>query len=483
MRMAWEDHVSQVSVESRPRDAYELARQWGRLGEDLSTLVSSLAQVHARTLDDAGEPLPPGLTARSQVAYAHAYQGRTWTGAAADAYRAQVRSLADAVDDLRSRVVTFSGALTRCADHLSTGIAGIPVPIYNDRDLPGGTDVEDVVRNRDMDPASANTFAQRLAADRAKGTEYYRAGGFKARADETLWKPWTGDGVALNGREQGDRSGGEIAVLEGDPENADYLHRRDTWYAHNESTAAEAHTKLADAYDSEPTALGPPGRQYETAANVAAPGQNGAVDTPGDPFRHGENVASGSFATSLGGAAFSPSRDSSSFHPPDVSSGDDFTPGDADPGTGLAGAGLGEPGSISGGGIGPIVGRNPTFDGGADGPSGVLSPPGRSWRTGPIGGRSGGAGAARVPGLMTPGSSSAGPGRSQMSPLTSPLRAIGEMGEIRGAAGGAAGTGMLPMGAGGPGARSESSPARTSWLVEDDDPWGLDEEPPAGVIR
>jgi hypothetical protein len=145
-------------------------------------------------------------------------------------------------------------------------------------------------------------------------------------------------------------------------------------------------------------------------------------------------------------------------------------------GGGMAGGGGGGTGA---GGLGGGAGGVGMVPGGAGGGRGAGGGPGRGMGAGggrgmaggmvPMGG--GGAGGGR--GGRGAGGAGAGGGR--------PGLAGGKIGG--GGAGGGAGRGvgggMVPMGAGRGGEENE----RDTWLVEDDDPWGADNDTPPGVIR
>jgi hypothetical protein len=491
--VVWEEAVTQIQVESDAKEAYALAGQLKSFNEALFSVKEALDKVRTETTSDAS--------------------GRGWTGPAADAYRGYVEKIGKSVQDLHDRVEPFREAFQHCVDDLAKAYKNITVPLFNSKDLPAGTDAGDAMG----DP---NSFATTLRADHGRGGQWYGPGGFKRRAIDIYNDAWWGMDGAASGDgtyNAGNRAkvGWNDAWYDGEAEK-----KIGWWWDRNNSAATAAHADLTDSYNgyTPKIAMGPSAVKFDDR-------QQG-TDIPGGP-----GSTPGGFKPPGGGAGIPPgmpgpdlSSTGAGVTPPDIGPG--LTPPDPEPGTGLAsgggglapggpglgsagpgglgsGGGLGGPGSVGTGGIGsgglgaggvggvaPVAGgRGPSAGrvgglGGARGAGlGGVGPvaagvPGR----GGIGGARGGAGGGRglggaVPGLVRSGSSSAGPMRSPMPGLTDPAAAMRQYGAGRG------GVGMVPMAGGASvGHGEEPETDASSWLVDDDDPWGAGGDAPPGVL-
>ena len=235
--MSWESIVSQLIGSGRPRSVYSLAQSWTQLAGELQSLSEHLTKLRDMTTNDALTPdwrptMPPPP------------KGKGWTGPAADAFREHVAKLAKEAAELVAPANSIGSALGRVGDTLSTGISQTPVPIFQDRHLPGGVDVHDVVNGGTVGKDAGTEFAQRLWQDMSKAGKYYTPGGFKIRVDE------------LNRRVT---------------DSEEYRRRRDSWYAKNQAVATTAVTGVLSSY-------------REEFSNVAPIVNGGSVsDLPEDP--------------------------------------------------------------------------------------------------------------------------------------------------------------------------------------------------------
>jgi|GEM_PF-4163518 len=412
--MSWETDVVEIIADSHPREAFELAKRWQNLSQQFERVAETLA-----SLQGAPSSSTPG-----------------WRGRTADAFVEYLKRLTDDTNHLISESAKVSGSLTGCANQLCNAISRIPVPLYNDRDLPNLTDIENLAKgdssrlknseqisqlgtdasaslrsNKFID--TGTQFADLLRVDIAKNRSTYAPGGFLKDKEDA----WTDDGT-MAGERRVDLDKSRSHVMQ--PVNAeeeDAAYRQ--WYETNQGYAAAARGDLVTVYR----------EQYNGGGLDAKPTRTAGATTTG--------TQDGSHPSGLpkttGGADFTPNRSSLT--------GADPGPFDFGAGSGLAGAGE----------FGPGLGPD---DGG-------------------------------VPGQVRPGSASAGPLRAPMPPLTDARLAAAQFAAARNA-GGAGGTGMMGGGAGGGRGAGAEGGETTTWLTEDEDVWGLgagDDLPPAVLGR
>jgi uncharacterized protein YukE len=495
--MAWEDNVTQVCGASRPRSVYELGTNWQRLGQALNQLARYVEDLGRRTENDGtatARPATPGWQGPVLE------RGKSWQGPAADAFRAHVQQLVKDIAALEEPANKVGTSVMRCADALATGISATPVPVFYDRDLPGGVDVEDLIGGKALNRDTGTEFAKRLSTDIGDGGEYYASGeGFKKRCDESM--RWTGDGVVQGGKEQGGTPGLRWYEL-GKKDSERYQRERDEWYTTNSGASDQAASAVKKAYRDEYGTVAPgaftgshvsPERPFGGAPTGGLPGGSAAGAGGG-----GVPSFPGGATPSLGGGGVGPIGGTSpgGVHMPDLSEPGSGLAGAGGGGLGLGGGGLGVGGIGPGGGglgLGSGIGAGRLGATGIGGAAGGLVgsagglgagiAPGIGG-VGGVGGlgrgaggtRGGGAGRAGggLPGMIAPGSASAGPGRSPMPSLTGAQHALSRPG-----------MGMVPGGSfGGRAGDGADVPDATSWLTEgDDDVWGggSDNVPP-GVL-
>lgn len=358
--MSWESIVSQLIGSGRPRSVYSLAQSWTQLAGELQSLSEHLTKLKDMTTNDA---LTPGW----RPTMPSPPKGKGWTGPAGDAFREHVAKLAKEAAELVAPANSIGSALGRVGDTLSAGISKTPVPIFQDRQLPGGVDVHDVVNGGTVGKDAGTEFAQRLWQDMSKAGKYYTPGGFKVRVDE-LNRSGFAD-ASFGGRVSG-------SAYRGITDSEEYRRQRDSWYAKNQAVATTAVAGVLSSY-------------REEFSNVAPIVNGGSVsDLAEDPGTvPGVPGAGGGAGSGAGGS-------------------------------GLAGigGGLAVPGELAtpASGSTALVGAN----------SAAASGLGGSGSAG-VGARAAGFMGAGVPGMFSQGSASAGTGRSPMPALTSANKAMG----------------------------------------------------------
>ncbi len=398
--MSWEEHVVGVVASSYPKEAFQLAQQWSRLGQMFGAVADQLAELQRAPANSS-----PG-----------------WQGKAADAFVEHAKGVRDRARHLSMQANSVGASLQHCADALCAAISTIPVPLFADRDLPGGVDVEDLVLRGDgkrkLENQSGDVgsqFADRLRQDMTAnwGQEYYNARGFLKRATEGFSTDM--DRTSNEGANPRANSAPGASMTSQAP---DFL----GWYGANEHTAETARTDLASVY-----------RDAYRASFNTSDGHHLNPDTDSDgpgpgpgPGSAWPDSTSGSWGEPSGLAGVT-----------DGWTSPDFT-------SGLAGDTLGGSGSGSGrAGLG-------------------------------AGGFGGG-----VPGLVSLGSASGGPQRAPMPVLTDPRLGAAQL--ARPAPGAGGGMGMMGGAGATQGGLGEKDRSGSTWLTEDEDVWGLragDDLPP-----
>jgi len=259
--MAWEDDVTRVCGAGRPREVFALAERWRKLGDALVDLQVHVSRIGTKTANDGDLP-------KEAARYVTVVpQGNSWTGTAADAFREHVAKLAEDIGEVTQAVLKVSASVDRAGEALCAGISRTPVPVFFDRDLPNGVDVEDVVNGQAVGGDSGTVFAKRLTEDISKGQKYYESGtGFKKKLDDTL--QFSGDGVVREGKSQGSTPG--IAWWEG-WHTERYKRERDQWYAQNAGVAETAFGDLRTAYSTERRNVAPEELRARTDVSAATP--------------------------------------------------------------------------------------------------------------------------------------------------------------------------------------------------------------------
>ena len=407
--MSWEEHVVGVVASSYPKEAFQLAQQWSRLGQMFGAVADQLAELQRAPANSS-----PG-----------------WQGKAADAFVEHAKGVRDRARHLSMQANSVGASLQHCADALCAAISTIPVPLFADRDLPGGVDVEDLVLRGDgkrkLENQSGDVgsqFADRLRQDMTAnwGQEYYNARGFLKRATKAFSTDMdrTSNG---GGNPQANSAPGASMTSQA----PDFL----GWYGANEHTAETARTDLASVYrDAYRANLGVDGH-LDGGTHLTDPDPD---TLGGGPDTYGGGPGAGWPDTTSGPWSAGPSGPAGVT---DGWTGPDFT-------SGLAGDTLGGSGS------------------------------GPGWAGLGAGGLGGG-----VPGLVSPGSASGGPQRAPMPVLTDPRLGAAQLARTASGAGG--GMGMMGGAGAGQGGLGEKERSGSTWLTEDDDVWGLgagDDLPP-----
>ncbi|GGO18192.1 hypothetical protein [Micromonospora parathelypteridis] len=487
----WERCVREVTLSADPETVGSVGLGWGNLSSGLTQLRDALVGRSFVGPIATGQERPhvgglPGMLAG-------------WKGSGGDAYREHLGEIGKQIEDLITDSTNVSGAMARIETDIRTAVASIPVPLgddfgINEWSLPNGTELDDA-----RDGESASGFLAALRKDYQSNPGSYADGAFRDKADD-LEATMKVDGQA------GDQKRG------GWWDTKSHL---DNWYRDNQQAANTAMSPLPQAVYTERPKLqvGEAGRYRDDyrpddrvpPKDVGDVGGGGGFDTGGGPQIGskppgiGADISGG--PTSKGGP-FSPpptsgfgdgsgtGGGSGSFTPPPTGSGypgvdDGYSTGLAGAAPSGIGAGYGGAGGgLSGANLGSagLGGAGGGFGGGAGGGIG-----------GGGGGGLGAAGVGSIPGMV-------GGGNGKVPPMTSAANALraatgagagagaggaGLAGGARGGAGmGAAGMGGMMGGAGGAGhGGGGTGSEHSSWLTEDDDPWGPGDGASPGILR
>ncbi|MEU7715745.1 hypothetical protein AB0B03_27815 [Micromonospora chalcea] len=484
----WERCVREVTLSADPETVGSVGAGWRNLSTALGHLRDSLVGRSFVGPIAAGQERPhtgglPGLLAG-------------WQGSGGDAYREHLGEIGKEIEDLITHASNVSGALSRIEGDIRTAVASIPIPLmdnfgWNEWSLPGGTELDDA-----RDGESQSGFLAALRSDYQSNQALYADGAFRDKADDLEAT------MKVDGNANDQKRGGWW----------DTKSHLDNWYRDNQQAANKAMSPLPAAVEAERPKLlvpQPDGRLddgYRADPRVPPSGVPGG-GLPGGGGGGGGGMPSlgstgigGGGAGVPGGGSFTPPSTTGvpelgggpgggSYTPPGT--GVPGAPGSGTPeyGTGLAGAGgpgtitPGGPGSTFGGGAGLSTG-GAGFGGGGGG-AGLGS-------AGGLGGgglgAAGGMGVGALPGMV-------GGGNGKVPPLTSAagaLRAAAGAGPGgAGARGGLAGAGMAGggmmgggmMGGHGGAGHGGGGGDHSSWLTEDDDPWGTGDGASPGILR
>ncbi|MEU7803803.1 hypothetical protein AB0J14_09345 [Micromonospora arborensis] len=489
---SWERCVREVTLSADPETVGSVGQGWGNISSGLTQLRDALVGRSFVGPIATGQERPhvgglPGMLAG-------------WKGSGGDAYREHLGEIGKQIEDLITDSTNVSGALARIETDIRRAVASIPVPLgddfgINEWSLPNGTELDDA-----RDGESASGFLAALRKDYQSNPGSYADGAFRDKADD-LEATMKVDGQA------GDHKRG------GFWDTKDHL---DNWYRDNQQAANTAMSPLPQAVYTERPKLqvGDPGQfrdDYRPDDRVPPQGRpdvgdvggGGGFDTGGGPqigsrppggadISGGPTAKAGPFSpppTSGFGDGSSTGGGSGSFTPPPTGSGypgvdDGYSTGLAGAAPSSIGAGYGGAGGGLGGaslGSAGLGGAGGGFGGGAGGG---------------IGSGGGGLGAAGV-GSMGGIPGMVGGGNGKVPPMTSAANALraatgagaggaGLAGGARGGAGmGGAGMGGMMGGAGGAGhgGGGGTGSEHSSWLTEDDDPWGPGDGASPGILR
>ncbi|WP_422743381.1 hypothetical protein ACN27B_02890 [Micromonospora sp. WMMD754] len=485
----WERCVREVTLSADPETVGSVGAGWSNLSTALGYLRDSLV---GRSFVG---PIAPGKERPHSGGLPGLLAG--WKGSGGDAYREHLTTIGKDIEELITHASGVSGALSRIEGDIRTAVASIPIPLmddfgWNEWSLPGGTELDDA-----RDGESQSGFLAALRKDYQANQALYADGAFRDKADD-LEATMKVDGNA------GDQKRG------GWWDTKSHL---DNWYRDNQEAANKAMSPLPVAVETERPKLDVPRPNIDAddgyRPDTRTP-PSGVPDT-GLPGGGGGGGAGGKMpslgSTGIGGGAGG-GGGGGSFTPPPTIGGSDlgggsgsYTPpvtggipgsgsgypgsGDHDYGTGLAGAG--GPGTITAGGPGSgFGGAGGGLSGGAGG--GFGGGGAGLGSAGGIGGgglgAAGGMGVGALPGMV-------GGGNGKVPPLTSAANALrsatgaGGMG-AGGARGGTAGAGMMGggmMGGHGGAGHGGGGGEHSSWLTEDDDPWGAGDGATPGILR
>ncbi|MET8234697.1 hypothetical protein ABZS77_28875 [Micromonospora sp. NPDC005298] len=477
----WERCVREVTLSSDPDTVGSVGVGWNNLSTGLGYLRDALVGRSFVGPIATGQERPHvgGLPAMLAG----------WKGSGGDAYREHLGEIGKQLEELITDASNVSGALTRIEGDIRKAVSTIPIPLmddfgWNEWSLPNGTELDGA-----RDGESTTGFLAALRQDYQSNPASYADGAFRDKADD-LEATMKVDGQA------GDQKRG------GWWDTKSHL---DNWYRDNQQAANTAMSPLPKAVYTErpklvvqdPTGkqdtyrpddrVPPTGRPDTGNPDIGSPDIGNRPDIgsrpPGIGDTGGPKSGVGPFSppTTGGPGEGPPSTGAGPFDPPSTGSG--YPGGDEDYTSGLAGAGPGGVGSGFGGGLGGsgvgsagLGGAGGGFGGGGVGSAGGIGAGGGGL------GAAGGIGVGGIPGMV-------GGGNGKVPPMTSAANALRTAAGGAGAAGGArGGAGMMGGGmmggAGGAGhGAGGTGSEHSSWLTEDDDPWGPGDGASPGVLR
>ncbi|WP_433311957.1 WXG100 family type VII secretion target [Micromonospora sp. CA-269861] len=489
----WERCVREVTLSADPETVGSVGAGWSNLSSGLQQLRDALVGRSFVGPIATGQERPnvgglPGMLAG-------------WKGSGGDAYREHLGKIGKQIEDLITDATNVSGALTRIEGDIRKSVSTIPIPLMddfgiNEWSLPNGTELDDA-----RDGESSSGFLAALRKDYQSNPGSYADGAFRDKADDLEAT------MKVDGQAGDSKRGGWW----------DTKSHLDNWYRDNQQAANTAMSPLPQAvYTERPklTVVPPDGKDDRTDITrdprVPPSGRPdiGGGEFGGKPDIGGGGPSIGSKPPGIGDGGgptstvdpFSPTTSGGIGSGPNAGGTSGLTPpptGSGYPGpddgysSGLAGAspsgvgGLG--GGIGGSGVGSagLGGAGGGFGGGG---AGLGAAGGIGGGAG--GGLGGGAGigVGGIPGMV-------GGGNGKVPPMTSAANALrtaagaggaGMAGGARGAGVGGAGMmgGGMMGGAGGAGhGGGGTGSEHSSWLTEDDDPWGPGDGASPGVLR
>ncbi|MET9301739.1 hypothetical protein ABZX66_20690 [Micromonospora aurantiaca] len=493
----WERCVREVTLSADPYTVGVVGSGWSNLSTALGHLRDSLVGRSFVGPIAAGQERPhtgglPGMLAG-------------WKGSGGDAYREHLSEIGKDIEDLITHASNVSGALSRIEGDIRKTVASIPIPLmdnfgWNEWSLPGGTELDDA-----RDGESQSGFLAALRSDYQGNQSLYADGAFRDKADDLEAT------MKIDGNASDQKRGGWW----------DTKSHLDNWYNDNQKAANAAMSPLPAAVEAERPKLAVPqpkndfGDGYRGDPRVPPSGVPGGGlpggGAPGGGMPGGGMPGGGPMpsigSTGIGGGT----PGGGSYTPPPggpgggLPGGGSYTPpttggipelggapgsGTPEYGSGLAGAG--GPGTVTAGGPGTLgLGA-----GGVGGGAGGLSAGGGGFGGGGAGlgsaGGIGGGGIGAAGGMAMGGlPGMVGGGNGKVPPLTSAASALKAAaaagpGGAAGARGGMAGAGMMGggmMGGHGGAGHGGDAAGHSSWLTEDDDPWGTGDGASPGILR
>ncbi|MGW4294266.1 hypothetical protein ACWEH1_14560 [Micromonospora chersina] len=480
----WERCVREVTLSADPETVGSVGVGWSSLSTGLGYLRDALV---GRSFVG---PIAPGQERPHSGGLPGLLAG--WKGSGGDAYREHLGDIGKEIEELITHASNVSGALSRIEGDIRKSVASIPIPLmddfgWNEWSLPNGTELDDA-----RDGESASGFLAALRKDYQSNPASYADGAFRDKADDLEAT------MKVDGNADDNKRGGWW----------DTKSHLDNWYRDNQQAANSAMSPLPAAVETERPKLVVP--QPRSDSDDYRPddrkppsglpgGGGGGVGGGGAGGGFGGGPSLGS--TGVGGGGSFGGGGGGSLTPPPTTGGPDFgggggagggagsyTPpstgagypgtGGHDYGSGLAGAG--GPSTIGGGTGGLGGGLHPTgLGGGGGGFGGGGAGLGSAGGVGGGGlGAAGAVGMGGIPGMV-------GGGNGKVPPMTSAASALRNAagagaGGLRGGAG-MMGGGM--MGGHGGAGHGGSGSEHSSWLTEDDDPWGSGDAASPGILR
>ncbi|MEU4369081.1 hypothetical protein [Micromonospora chersina] len=479
----WERCVREVTLSADPETVGSVGVGWSSLSTGLGYLRDALV---GRSFVG---PIAPGQERPHSGGLPGLLAG--WKGSGGDAYREHLGEIGKEIEELITHASNVSGALSRIEGDIRKSVASIPIPLmddfgWNEWSLPNGTELDDA-----RDGESASGFLAALRKDYQSNPASYADGAFRDKADDLEAT------MKVDGNADDNKRGGWW----------DTKSHLDNWYRDNQQAANSAMSPLPAAVETERPKLVVPQPKSDSGdyrpddrkpPSGLPGGGGGGIGGGGAGGGFGGGPSLGS--TGVGGGGSFGGGGGGSLTPPPTTGGPDFgggggagggagsyTPpstgagypgtGGHDYGSGLAGAG--GPSTIGGtGGLGG--GLNPTgLGGGGGGFGGGGAGLGSAGGIGGGGlGAAGAVGMGGIPGMV-------GGGNGKVPPMTSAASALRNAagagaGGLRGGAG-MMGGGM--MGGHGGAGHGGSGSEHSSWLTEDDDPWGSGDAASPGILR
>jgi hypothetical protein len=459
----WESCVREVTLSADPETVGSVGVGWNNLSTELGYLRDALVGRSFVGPIATGQERPhtgglPGMLAG-------------WKGSGGDAYREHLGDIGKDIEDLITDASNVSGALSRIEGDIRKAVASIPIPLmddfgWNEWSLPNGTELDDA-----RDGESASGFLAALRKDYQNNPASYADGAFRDKADDLEAT------MKIDGNAEDRKRGGWW----------DTKSHLNNWYNDNQQAANSAMSPLPTAVETERPKLVVP----EPDDRGDSDGYRPRTQTPPSEYTPGGGGMDGGSgfggggpslgSTGIGGGG-SYGGGHSSVAPPPGGFGGGYPGGGAgshtpsttgpgypgtghDYGTGLAGA---QPPTTVSPGYGGGPGLESPRLGGGGGPG--LESARLGGGPGAAGGMMGG-----IPGMV-------GGGNGKVPPMTSAASAL----RNAAGAGGMRGAGMMGggmMGGHGGAGHGGTGTEHSSWLTEDDDPWGSGDAASPGILR
>ncbi|NES36336.1 hypothetical protein G3554_09150 [Micromonospora sp. PPF5-17] len=436
----WERCVREVTLSADPETVGSVGVGWSNLGTGLGYLRDALI---GRSFVG---PIAPGTERPHTGGLTGMLAG--WKGSGGDAYREHLGEIGKDIEELITHATNVSGALSRIEGDIRKAVASIPIPLmddfgWNEWSLPGGTELDDA-----RDGESQSGFLAALRKDYGAHPELYADGAFRDKADDLEAT------MKVDGNASDHKRGGWW----------DTKSHLDNWYRDNQQAANTAMSPLPTAVETERPKLVVPSPTGDTVGDYRPDDRKPPAGYPGGGGGGGGGIGGGGGmpnvgSTGIGGGGGSPYSGHSSIAPPPT--GGNFDSGGPGGGSHTPSTGAGLPGSGTPDyGTGLAGAGAPTLGSGYGGGPGL-----------------GGIGVGGIPGMV-------GGGNGKVPPMTSAASALRNAAGAGAGAGGLRGAGMMGgMGGHGGAGHGGSGTEHSSWLTEDDDPWGTGDAASPGILR